>query len=329
MTSVVDRRRFLVTSLAGAFAVPRELMAQPAGKVYRIGALSPGYSTEPPTLQREPLEQGLRDLGWIPGSNVVIEYRYAEGKLDRLQPLADELVRLKVDAIIARSDAAALAARKATTTIPIVVSSAANPIGSGLVDTLARPGKNVTGIANMSQDLEGKRLELLKEAVPRLARVALLRNPNMVRGPLDVAAARSLGLETQTFDVRSPQDIPEAFAAIDRARFGAILVFADIFILEPNRAHVVALALKYRLPAMYPWQMYVDAGGLMSYAVNIPTFHRRSATFVDKILRGANPAEIPVEVPTRLELVVNLKTAKALGLTIPPSVLARADQVIE
>jgi len=326
----MDRRRFLLTSLAGALAKPLAAEAQQAGKVYRIGALSPGYSTEPPTLQREPLEQGLRDLGWIPGSNVVIEYRYAEGKLDRLQPLADELVRLKVDAIIARSDAAALAARTATTTIPIVVSSAANPIGSGLVDTLARPGKNVTGIANMAQDLEGKRLELLKEAVPRLARVAVLRNPNTVRGPLDVAAAaRSLGLETQTFDVRSPQDIPEAFTAISRARSGAILVFADIFILEPNRGHVVALALKHRLPAMYPWQMYVDAGGLMSYAVNIPAFHRRSATFVDKILRGANPAEIPVEVPTRLELVVNLKTAKALGLTIPPSLLLRADQVIE
>jgi len=316
----------LVAPLAGA--------AQQPANAPRVGVLTPQKSTEPPTLQREPFERGLRELGWGPGSTIIIEYRYGEGRNERLPELAAELVRLKVDVIVTRGPQATRAARQATGTIPIVMSSTSDPVRDGFVASLARPGGNITGLSSLAQGpLEGKRLELLKETVPRLARVADLLNPLMDRdGAITreiTTAARFLGLEVQTFEVKTPQDIAKAFAAIGKARVGALLVRADPSILEPNLKQVVSLALQHRLPAMYPWQMYVDAGGLMSYATSIPAFHHRSATYVDKILKGAKPADLPVEQPTRFELVINMKTAKALGLTIPASVLIRADQVIQ
>ncbi len=233
-----------------------------------------------------------------------------------------------------RGPQATRAARQAAGTIPIVMSATPDPVREGFVASLARPGGNITGLSFLAQGaLEGKRLQLLKETVPRLARVADLVNPIMDQdGAIKreiATAALSLGLKVLTFEVKRPQDIAEAFAAMRGSRVGALLVRADPAVLEPNLTQVVALARKHRLPAMYPWQMYVDAGGLMSYATSIPVFHHRSATYVDKILKGAKPADLPVEQPMRFELVVNLKTAKALGLTFPPSILIRADQVIQ
>ncbi len=236
--------------------------------------------------------------------------------------------------IVARGPQATRAAPQATGTIPIVMSATPDAVREGFVASLARPGGNITGLSFLAQGaLEGKRLELLKETVPRLARVADLVNPIMDQdGAIKreiTTAVRFLGLEILTFEVKRPQDIAEAFAAIGRSRVGALLVRADPAVLEPNVTQVVALALKHRLPAMYPWQMYVDAGGLMSYATSIPGFHHRPAAYVDKILRGAKPADLPVEQPTRFELVINMKTAKALGITFPPSIMVRADQVIQ
>ena len=308
--------------------------AQQSAKIPRVGVLTPQKSTEPPTRQREPFERGLRELGWTPGSNLIIEYRYAEGQNERLPDLAAELVRLKADVIVARGTMAIRAARQATGTIPIVMAASPDPVREGIVASLARPGGNITGLSFLAQGpLEGKRLELLKETVPHLARVADLANPSTDQdGAIKremTAAARSLGLEVQTFEVKKPQDIPKAFAAIGKARVGALLVRADPAVLVPNFTQVVALAFKHRLPAMYPWKDYVDAGGLMSYATSLPGFHHRSATYVNKILKGAKPADLPVEQPTRFELAINMKTAKALGLTIPASVLIRADQVIQ
>jgi putative ABC transport system substrate-binding protein len=221
------------------------------------------------------------------------------------------------------------AARGITDVVPIVMSSGADPVENGLVKSLARPGGNITGIANLVQELEGKRLEMLKEAVPGVARVAILGNPRNSPGTRLPAAGRALGLETQTFGVSRVGDLAETFAAMSRARVGAVLLRADTLVLEPNRARVTELAARHRLPAMYPWRFYVDAGGLVSYATSIPAFHHRSASYVDRILRGARPGDLPVEQPTKFELVVNLKTAKALGLTIPQSVVLRADEVVE
>ncbi len=297
--------------------------------------MSPQHATESPTVQREPLAQGLRALGWEPGTSLLIEYRYAEGEVDRLPALAAELVRMPVDVIVARGGAAVRAARQATSTIPIVMSATADPVRQGFVASLARPGGNITGLAFLAQGaLEGKRLELLKEAVPRLSRVAFLVHWPEVSGEAESlrhelhTAARSLGLEVQAFEVSGPETLVEAFTAMERAQVGALLLGPDTRVLEPNLAQVVALARTYRLPAMYPWRLYVDAGGLMSYATSIPDFHRRSASYVDKILEGVKPADLPVEQPTKFELVINLKTAEALGLTISPALLFQADEII-
>jgi putative ABC transport system substrate-binding protein len=324
----------LVVVLALSLALaPLAAEAQQPGKVYRVGVLNPGSSTESPAIQREPFERGLRELGWMPGSTIHIEYRFAGGRSGRLQELAAELVRLKMDVIVARSLPAVDAVRRATGSIPIVMSSAADPVASGLIKSLARPGGNVTGIANLTWELESKRLELLKSAIPGLARVGVLENPaGRIRPAATaalVAAGRALGLEIQTFAAAKPEDLTDAFAAMSRARVGAILLRADVLVLEPNRAKVAALAATHRLPAMYPWRFYIDAGGLMSYAESIPAFHHRSASYVDRILKGAKPADMPVEQPTKFELVVNLKTARALELTIPHNFLLRADDVIE
>jgi ABC-type uncharacterized transport system substrate-binding protein len=331
----MDRRAF-IGALAGAFlAAPVAAGAQRVEKLVRVGVLNPGSSTEAREVQREPFERGLRELGWLPGSTIAVEYRYAEGSVARLAELAAELVRSRVDVLVARGPIAIRAARQATSIIPIVMSSADDPVADGFVKSLARPDANITGIANLVSDLDGKRLALLKEALPGLARVAVLANPNMdLRRYKDrvtalLATARAMGVDVQVFEVTRPQEIADVFGKIDKARVGAVLLRADTQVLEPNRPQVVAMTAKYRLPAMYPWNYYVEIGGLMSYATSIPGFHHRSATYVDRILRGAKPADLPIEQPTKFELVINLKTAKALGLTIPPSLLQRADQVIE
>jgi putative ABC transport system substrate-binding protein len=327
-----DRRRF-VTGLGVLLASPLVAQAQPAAQVSRIGYLSGNLA--PGLHLREAFLQGLRDLGYVEGRNIAIEYRDAEGKLEQLPGLAAELVALKVDVIAVTSTPAALAAKKATMTIPIVFTWAADPVRSGLVTSLGRPGGNVTGLSVLFTELVGKRLELLKQAVPGVSRVAVLRHPGdygegtereMLR-EADVAA-RALGVRLQVVEARGPQDFDRAFADMTRARADAVTVEStNIFFAERRR--LVDLAAKHRLPATYLVREFVDAGGLMSYAANVADLHRRAAGYVDKLLRGAKPGDLPVEQPTKFELVVNLKAAKALGLAIPQTVLQRADQVIQ
>ena len=327
-----DRRRF-VTGLGVLLASPLVVQAQPPAKVLRIGYLSGNLASG--LHLREAFLQGLRDLGYVEGRNIAIEYRDAEGKLEQLPGLAAELVALKVDVIAVTSTPAGLAAKKATMTIPIVFTWAADPVRSGLVTSLGRPGGNVTGLSVLFTELVGKRLELLKQAVPGVSRVAVLRHPGdygegtereMLR-EADVAA-RALGVRLQVVEARGPQDFDRAFADMTRARADAVTVEStNIFFAERRR--LVDLAAKHRLPATYLVREFVDAGGLMSYAANVADLHRRAAGYVDRILRGAKPGDLPVEQPTKFELVVNLKAAKALGLAIPQTVLQRADQVIQ
>jgi putative ABC transport system substrate-binding protein len=266
----------------------------------------------------------------------VIEYRDAEGKLERLPALAAELVALRVDVIVAPGTPQALAVKQATRTLPIVFAVAGDPVGSGLVTSLARPGGNVTGLSSVTSDLVGKCLEQLTQAVPGVSRVAVLWQPGGFgeRAEKDMQkaaelAGRTLGVRLQFVEARRPADIDRAFSDMTRARAGALTVLGGGTMLFAERRRLVDLAAKNRLPAVYPWRDFVDAGGLMSYGANFPDLYRRAATFVDKILKGAKPADLPVEQPTKFELVINLRTAKALGLTIPPSVLGRADQMIE
>jgi ABC-type uncharacterized transport system substrate-binding protein len=323
----------LAVLLASLTLAPLAAGAQPA-RVPRVGVLSPGNPPPgDPIRQREAFEGGLRDLGWIPATNVVIEYRYAEGKAERLPELAAGLVRLGVDVIVGRAAGSIRAAQQATRTIPIVMSAVPDPVGEGFVASLARPGANITGLTLQVQDLEGKQLELLRETLPKLSRVGMLRNMNTVvredeEKPFEVAR-RTLRLELKDFPISRREDLASAFAAMSQASIGAVLVRRDPLILEPNHAEVVALTLKHRLPAIHHFPQFVEAGSLMSYGVNIAEVHRRSAAFVDKILKGAKPGDLPVEQPSKFELVINLKTAKALGLTIPQSLLIRADQVIQ
>jgi putative tryptophan/tyrosine transport system substrate-binding protein len=331
----MDRRRFLLISLTGALGAPLAAEAQQARRIPRVAVLYTGSSTENAAVQREPFERGLRELGWVPGANIVIEYRYGDGTVERLTAAATELTRQGVEVFVARGNAAINSARRASPSIPIVMSSADDPVSAGFVESLGHPGGRITGIANLVTELDGKRLELLKEAIPGLRRVAVLSNSTMwtsrwerVRDNV-TSGARALGLDVQLFEVRRLEELDVVFAAIGKARAEALLVIADTLVLEPNRPRIVAAAAKYRLPAIYPWHFYTESGGLMSYATSIPAFHHRSATYVDKILKGAKPADLPVEQPTKFELVLNLKTAKALGLTIPSSLLLRADQVIE
>jgi len=325
----VERRAFMGVLASGLLAAPLAAEAQQAGKVHRIGYLSGGLST----YRIEAFRQGLRELGWVEGQNIVIEYRYAEGRFDRLPDLAAELVRLKVDIIVALATPASAAAKNATGTIPIVGISLGDPVGTGLIASLARPGGNVTGVSySVGVETIGKGLELFKEIVPNVRRVAILSNPgNPLYAPAvrDVkVAARSLGVQLQLLETRGPTEFDGAFAAMAKERVGGLFVVADTM-FNLHRARLVELAAKSRLPAAYGTRDAVEAGGLMSYGPSLPDLFRRGATYVDKILRGAKPADLPVEQPTKFELVINLKTAKALGLTIPQSVLARADQVIE
>jgi len=328
----MDRRAF-ITMVGGIIvATPLTAQAQQAPKVPRIGVLRPGNPPPHDFRQREAFESGLRDLGWTPGTSILIEYRYGEGKEERLPELAGELVRLPVDVIVASAPNGVRAAQQATRTIPIVMSTLPDPVKSGIVMSLARPGANTTGITLDAEELAGKQLELLKEALPKLSRVAVLRHRSE---PFDVArtqietAARTLKLEVKEFLVSDAKDLAPTFATMSQARMGAVLVRRDPLVVERRQAEVVALAAQQRMPAMYSFREFPDSGGLMSYGANVYEIHRRSATFVDKILQGAKPGDLPIEQPTKFELVVNLKTAKALGITIPQSLLLRADQVIQ
>jgi putative tryptophan/tyrosine transport system substrate-binding protein len=307
--------------------------AQPPEKVPRVGYLLGGSHSDPQRQRLlEAFRQGLRELGYMEGQNIAIESRWAEGKDDRFPALAADLVRSKVDVIVAGSGAATQAAQQATRTIPIVMSTVADPLGSGLVASLARPGGNVTGMTVMSPDVAGKQLQLLKEVVPKLSRVALLTNPDNPSSARSVreaeAAARALGVRLQSLEARNPQEIDGAFAAITRERAGALLILPDVIFLSQRR-QMAELATKRRLPAVYGVREYAEAGGLMAYGANYVDLVRRAATFVDKILKGAKPGDLAVEQPTKFELVINLRTAKAIGLTIPPSLLQRADEIID
>ncbi len=330
---LMERRTFLVMIAGGLLVAPLAARAQQVGKVARIGMLLPGAA--PPPGQPSPLldafRGGLRDLGYVEGQNVVIEYRWSEGREQRFPDLATDLVRLNVAVIVAQGTLAVLAAKRASGTIPIVMAFAGDPVGVGVVASLARPGANVTGLSLLDEELDGKRIELLKEAVPGLMRVAILwsaNDPGMTLAFNRVeVAARALGLFPQSLAVREPGDFPGAFQAAGAGRAKALIVTAQAFTLR-HRAQIVDLAAKHRLPAMYTIRGFVDAGGLMAYAPSLSDLSRRAATYVDKILKGAKPADLPVEQPTKFELVINLKTAKALGLTISPALLLRADEVI-
>jgi putative ABC transport system substrate-binding protein len=303
--------------------------AQSARQVWRIGYLGTSSPSLEPNLVNA-FRQGLRELGHIEGQDIVIEYRWAEGKYDRFPELAAELVRLKVDVILTAGTPGALAAKQATRTIPIVMAVVADALAYQLVASLAQPGGNVTGLSTLARDLQGKQLEFLKEIVPRLSRIAVLVNPsnpfNDVLGREQVQQALRLKLEL--FEVKAAEEFEAVFAAIARQRPDALFMIADRFLLA-HRARIVAFAARQRLPGMYPYKEFVEAGGLVSYAPSYPEMFRRSATYVDKILKGAKPADLPVEQPTKFELIINLKTAKALRLTIPQTLLLRADQVIE
>jgi putative ABC transport system substrate-binding protein len=320
---------FALCTMLLVFNFPAQAQ-QPAG-IPRIGILI-GSSASSFSARVETFRQRLRELGYVEGKNIFIEYRYAEGKLERLPDLAAELVRLKVDVIVTPSGGPTiLAAKKATATIPIVFAAAADPVGDGFVSSLARPGGNITGLSTMAPDLDGKRLELLKEAFPKVARVAFLWGSGGSRGNRALTdmepAAKALGLKLLSLPVRSLDDFESAFARAKRERAQA-LITSQSPLINTQQRQVLDFAAKNRLPAMYPSNDFVDAGGLMSYAANNADLFRRGADYVDKILKGVKPADIPVEQPTKFEFVINLKTAKQFGLTIPPNVLARADRVI-
>ena len=328
-----ERIMLIVTLWVALLAAPFAVEAQPAGRVPRVGYLSP-LSGSDPQVQRslDVFRQALRELGHVEGQSVAIEYRFAEGKYERLPDLATELVHLKVDVIVATTGVPPVqAAQRATKTIPIIMIGPADPVAAGLVASLPRPGGNITGLAVISHELVGKELELLREVVPKVSTVGVLWNPTnpgnvtQLRGA--EAAARTLGMRVQPVEARSPGEIDRAFMAMTREGAGALLVLLDAVLLE-QRGMIADLAAKNRLPAIYPQKEYVDVGGLMSYGVSIVDLYRRTATYVDKILKGARPADLPVQQPTKFELVINLKTAKQIGLTIPPNVLARAERVI-
>jgi putative ABC transport system substrate-binding protein len=325
----VERRAFVGVVALGLLVAPLASEAQTA-KVYRIGVLRTQLRHAPDSAA-EGLRQGLGELGYFDGQNVVLEYRWAEGRPDQLPALARDLVRANVDVIVTGGEQAILAAKQATSTIPIVMGASNDPVGARLVASLARPGGNVTGMTVLSRELSRKRLQLLKEALPRASRVAVLSNPAYPGTALDLTETRSaaleLGFTLQNVEVHSVADLEAALAAA-RERADALLPLGDPF-FTGQRVQLVNLATKHRFPGMYYWKEFVEAGGLMSYGPSLHDLYRRAASHVDKILKGAKPADLPVEQPTKFELIINLKTAKALGLTIPPSLLLRADQVIE
>jgi putative ABC transport system substrate-binding protein len=324
----MDRRAFLGLAAAGVVAAPGIAHAQQPGKLHRIGFLA---LFSGPVPQVEAFRQQLHELGYVEGRNLVIEYRFAAGKAELLPEMAAELVRLKVEVIVGAATPVIAAAMRVTSAIPIVMAAAADPVRSGLVASLAHPGGNVTGSTLLSNELAGKRLQLLREVVPKAARVAVLANPGFATPALLEemrTAARQLGIQILAQEVRAAADLAGAFAAMERERAQALIVQVSPFSID-NAQRIVDLAAERRLPAMYELRGFVDVGGLVSYGPSIPELYRRAAIYVDKILRGAKPADLPVEQPTKFELVINMKAAKALGLTIPPAILARADEVIQ
>jgi putative ABC transport system substrate-binding protein len=329
----MDRRTFFSTLTGGLLVAPFAAVAQPAGKVYRIGYLTSGFKEVPgsnPGLA--PFSQSLRELGYVEGRNVTLEIRYAEGRTERFPALAAELANLKVDVLVAVSTPGALAAKQATSTIPIVMASVGEPVEVKLVDSLAHPGGNVTGLSLIAPQLAAKRLDLLKQALPKLLRVTVLWNSAnqgmKARFQETQGGAQLLGVTLHSVTIQSPDDFDPLFAAMTRDRPESLLVLADT-VTVANRQRTVEFAAKNRVPAIYEARTFVESGGLMSYGVDFADHYRRTAIYVDKILKGTKPADLPVELPTKFEFVINLKTAKALGLTIPPSLLQRANQVIE
>ncbi len=326
-----NRRKLLVTLGAGAlaFAAPPGSFGQQQGKVWRVGILSP-TSASLSSPNTGAFLKGMRELGYVEGKNLVIEWRFADGKLERLPDLAAELVQLKVDIIVTAGATAISAAQKATTTIPIVMASTGDPVGSGFVKSLARPGGNITGLSNMAGDIAAKFIDLLRSVVPKLSRVAML-TPSTTYGELSKsvqAAAQKAGVKTLVAEASTPQEIENAFSMMVREKADAVFVGSPIVFAQQHR-QIAELALKYRMPSLFQDRVTVEAGGLMSYGQKLTDSYQRSATYVDKILKGAKPGDLPVEQPVSFELVVNLKTAKALGLTIPQSLLLRADEVIQ
>ncbi len=324
-----SRKAFIVALAFGILSGPLAAAAQQPAKVSRIGILTLAPSMRP---SFEEFRRGLRELGYVEGQNIALEYRFAKESAEGLPALAAELVQMKVDVIVIQSTQAALAAKNATQTIPIVMAVTGDPVAAGLVASLARPGGNVTGLSLQLTELSGKRLQLLKEVAPKSTLVAVIRNvthPNTAGFWEETeAAARSLTLRLQSVEVRSPADLDAAFKAVARARPSALITLADNMLVD-NRTRIVQFAAKSRLPAIYPDREFAEAGGLMTYGPSIASNWRRAATFVDKILKGAKPADLPVEQPTKFELVINMKTAKSLGLTIPQSILIQATEVIQ
>ena len=327
----MDRRAFLAGA-AALLATPGAIEAQPAGKVWRIGVLSSGSPSATAMGRIDAFKRGLRELGYVEGRNIVIESRWGEGKYDTLPGLAAELVRLKMDVILTAAVPAIRAAKGATGTIPIVMAVVVDPVETGLVASFARPGGNITGLSVRTPELVGKQLGLLKEIVPKASRVAVLWNPGNLGNPPQLRAAelaaRTLGMRLQSLEARNPREIDSAFAAMTKEVAAALVVLVDVMFID-HRRRIADLAAAGRLPAVYGQLEHVESGGLMAYAPNFVDNYGRAAVFVDKILRGANPGDLPIEQSTKFELVINLKTAKALGLTIPQSVLGRADEVIQ
>ncbi len=328
---MTTRRAFIGSLVGSLLAAPLAAETQQAGKVYRIGVLEP-TSMALNAANLDAFRKGLRELGYVEGRNMMIEYRSADGRSERFPDLAAELVRLKVDVILTRGTPAVMAAKNATGTIPVVMAASGDPVLSGVVSSLARPGGNVTGLSAVVVEVSGKRLELIREVAPGVSRVAALfnmSNPNdALQWKETETAAPTLRVQLQLLDVRKPGDFAGAFDAAVKGRAGALFVGLDA-LTWANHRPIVELAAKHRLPAIYGGREFVNAGGLIAYGVSYPHLYRRAASYVDKILKGAKPADLPIEQPTKFELVINIKTAKALGLTIPQSLLGRADEVIQ
>jgi len=326
-----------ISVFALLFALCFSVLAQQSARIPRVGILFIGGRDQP---HLEAFKQGLRERGYIEGKNIVLDYRYAEGEVDRLTSLATELVQLKVDVIVTTSGNSARAAAQATKTIPIVLTTGADPVKSGLAESLAKPGRNITGLSIIEEDLSGKRVEILKETFPKMTRLAYLWNPLAVsysaadrksgNPSYDEAekTTKIVGVQLLSYKVRTLADIQKAFADMPKVRPHALFVLQSP-LMTLNSKRIVELALEQRLPGMYPSNQFAQEGGLIAYGPVVADLYRRAATYVDKILKGANPAELPIEQPTKFELVINLKTAKQIGLTIPPNVLARADRVIK
>jgi putative ABC transport system substrate-binding protein len=323
--------RLAILTLA-LLVLPTALGAQPPGKVVRIGLLDFGAANPSSEARWKALRDRLRELGYVEGQNVAFEPRWGNGQVDRLPGLAAELVNLKVDIVVTATGEASLAAKRATSSIPIVFATSADPVRLGLVASLARPGGNITGLVSLSSDLSGKRVEFLKRMIPRAARIAVLSDPENRSSEFILrdaeSVAKSLGVVVQSVDVRGPKEFDAAFSTIKRARADAVILAVNTPLIA-HRGRIAELAVSHRLPLMAPAREFAEAGALVSYGTDYPDRFRRAATYVDRILKGAKPGDLPIEQPTKFELVINLKTAKALGLTIPQSVLGRADELIQ